>query len=105
MFWQVNDHASLIWLCAPISCSCTILWKSSSTSSRSTSCCALPGRFVFFPLVQLDGKRSPFVDEVLADVGRAGYAAAVIRVPYEFQRGANQMLRVSNKEPPGEKKT
>lgn len=47
-----------------------------------------------FPLVQLDGNRSPFVHEILAKVTRPCYSSKVMQVPYEFQRGANEMLRM-----------
>lgn len=45
-----------------------------------------------FPLLQLDRKRSPFVDEVISDVRSLGYATSITQVPYEFQKGANEML-------------
>jgi hypothetical protein len=47
-----------------------------------------------FPLVALDGAPSPHVDPVLSMLRAGGHLATVERVPYEFQRGANQMLRV-----------
>ncbi len=47
-----------------------------------------------FPLVALDGLRSPFVERCVEDLERAGYATFIEPVAYEFQRGANQMLRV-----------
>jgi hypothetical protein len=47
-----------------------------------------------FPLVTLDGTRSPFVDPCLEWLQARGHEAQIETVPYEFQRGGNQMLRV-----------
>ena len=47
-----------------------------------------------FPLLALGGEPSPFVDVVIADACDAGLDAAIVAVPYEFRRGANQMLRL-----------
>jgi hypothetical protein len=47
-----------------------------------------------FPLLALDGSRSPFVDACLADARAAGLDATIERVDYEFQRGGNEMLRL-----------
>ena len=45
-----------------------------------------------FPLVDLLCKRSAFVDPVQAHFRAAGVQVAIQPVPYEFQRGANEML-------------
>jgi hypothetical protein len=47
-----------------------------------------------FPLLALDGARSPFVERCLDDARQAGADARVETVRYEFQRGANEMLRI-----------
>jgi hypothetical protein len=47
-----------------------------------------------FPLLALDGSRSPFVDACLADARGAGLHATIEKVDYEFQRGGNEMLHV-----------
>jgi hypothetical protein len=47
-----------------------------------------------FPLLALDGSRSPFVDACLADARAAGLDATIERVDYEFQRGGTEMLRL-----------
>jgi hypothetical protein len=51
-----------------------------------------------FPLVALDGKVSPRLAPIIAGLAKSGYDLAIESVPYEFQRGANQMLRVRRKE-------
>jgi len=48
-----------------------------------------------FPLLDLSANKSPHVDAVVADARNAGYHAEIVRVDYEFQRGGNDMLRLS----------
>jgi len=45
-----------------------------------------------FPLVTLTGSRSPHLSQVIPLVEAAGGQATVVRVPYEFQRGGDEML-------------
>jgi hypothetical protein len=47
-----------------------------------------------FPLLALDGSRSPFVEACVAAAAAMGATATIERVDYEFQRGGNEMLRV-----------
>ncbi|WP_204136941.1 SAM-dependent methyltransferase [Halomicronema sp. CCY15110] len=47
-----------------------------------------------FPLLGLDGKPSLHLGGVVADLHEHGFQTDISLVPYEFQRGANQMLRV-----------
>jgi hypothetical protein len=53
-----------------------------------------------FPLLALDGRRSPYVDHVAAELGASGYTITIERVPYEFQRGGNEMMRIAQSESP-----
>ena len=48
-----------------------------------------------FPLLQLDGKPSPYVDSVLKEVDRLGWQEQIITVNYEFQQDGNRMLKIS----------
>ena len=48
-----------------------------------------------FPLVGLDANRSPFVERITEDNLFSGVKMQVLRVPYEFFRGANEMLRIT----------
>ncbi|SDW33388.1 methyltransferase domain-containing protein [Paenibacillus sp. PDC88] len=48
-----------------------------------------------YPIIQLDGRRYPLLDEVLSYVDREGWTSELVNVSYEFQRGANQMLKLS----------
>lgn len=47
-----------------------------------------------FPLLALGSERSPLVDDCVDDLRASGYHATIERVPYEFQRGGYEMLRV-----------
>ncbi len=48
-----------------------------------------------FPILDMfDGGRSPHLDGVIRGLSAAGFVANLVRVPYEFQRGGNEMLRV-----------
>jgi len=59
--------------------------------------CRVAAEVRVFPLVTLDGARSPFVDACVSDLIASGSVVAIERVPYEFQRGANEMLRVTRR--------
>jgi hypothetical protein len=47
-----------------------------------------------FPLLALGGKRSPLVDAAIGDLRRTGFASSIEKVPYEFQLGGNEMMRI-----------
>ena len=53
-----------------------------------------------FPLLQLGASPSPHVPAVVDYFEDAGYGVDIVRVPYEFQRGGNQMLRIRQAEQP-----
>ncbi|MCM3783386.1 SAM-dependent methyltransferase [Neobacillus mesonae] len=48
-----------------------------------------------YPVMQLDGQRYHALDEILDFVEKAGWSSELVHVPYEFQKGANQMLKIS----------
>jgi hypothetical protein len=47
-----------------------------------------------FPLIDLDLNKSRYVPAVCSELKEAGFAFEVRKVPYEFQRGGNEMLRI-----------
>lgn len=49
-----------------------------------------------FPLLSLDVKKSDYVSPLLEELENMGYAVAVKKVNYEFQKGGNEMLTVAN---------
>lgn len=48
-----------------------------------------------FPLLKLDSESSPYVEAVLQKFSREGFNVQVLLVDYEFQKGGNQMLRIT----------
>ena len=50
-----------------------------------------------FPLVALDALPSRYTDSVSAQLRQGGFGVSVERVPYEFQRGGNQMMRIRSR--------
>jgi hypothetical protein len=48
-----------------------------------------------FPLLKLDGETSPYLELVMEYLSDNGYSIQVQSVAYEFQKGGNQMLRIS----------
>ena len=47
-----------------------------------------------FPLLDLDLRRSAHLDPVMAELRSANFYAEIVDVPYTFQKGGGQMLRV-----------
>jgi hypothetical protein len=48
-----------------------------------------------FPLLALGSEPSAHVDPVMEAMRRDGHDVAIVTVPYEFQRGGNQMMRIT----------
>ncbi|MGL5943207.1 MAG: SAM-dependent methyltransferase [Waterburya sp.] len=48
-----------------------------------------------FPLLKLNCERSPYLDPIMQDLVKQNFNVQVVTVPYEFQKGGNQMLKVS----------
>ena len=48
-----------------------------------------------FPLVELDGTRTRYLDRIVDFLKGAGHACSVENVDYEFQIGGNKMLRIT----------
>ena len=47
-----------------------------------------------FPIITLEGKRSPHLDGIMARLKTLGYLTTIEKVAYEFQKGGDEMLRV-----------
>ena len=56
--------------------------------------CRVAAEARIFPLLNYNAKLSPFLEPLLKMLTEAGYNTSIEVVPYEFQRGGNQMLRV-----------
>ena len=56
--------------------------------------CRVATEVRIFPLLALGSRPSPFVDTCLEYLRGLGFDAAVVKVPYEFQRGGDEMMRI-----------
>lgn len=56
--------------------------------------CRVCGETRIFPLLQLGATPSPHVEAVIGHFRAKGYEVTQVTVPYEFQRGGDQMLRI-----------
>jgi hypothetical protein len=61
--------------------------------------CRVAREVRIFPLLALGGDRSPFVDSCVGALREAGHDVSIEHVPYEFQRGGNQMMRILTSRP------
>jgi len=48
-----------------------------------------------FPLLGLNSKKSLFVDKIMVDGLSNGVKVEIIKVPYEFMRGGNEMMKIT----------
>ena len=60
--------------------------------------CRVASVVKIFPLlVNMTGEPSPFLEPVIEELTAQGYSTQIKQVPYEFQKGGNQLLQVSAK--------
>lgn len=50
-----------------------------------------------FPLIQLNGQPSPYVESVIDSLPSERFRVQIEAVDYEFQKGGNQMLKISRR--------
>ncbi len=51
-----------------------------------------------FPLLGLDGDKSPYLEPIIKKLASKGFEAQIQSVAYEFQKGGNQMLKISRQQ-------
>jgi hypothetical protein len=56
--------------------------------------CRVAAEIRIFPLLALGGQPSPFVPTCMKELRAAGHDVSIEKVPYEFQRGGNEMMRI-----------
>lgn len=56
--------------------------------------CRVANEVRVFPLLELGAKTSRHLQTVSASLSERGYAVSLAPVPYEFQRGGKQMMRI-----------
>jgi len=59
--------------------------------------CRVSAEVRIFPLQELGAVKSRHLEKVIIELKESGYELAVERVPYEFQKGGNQMMRIGAK--------
>jgi hypothetical protein len=57
--------------------------------------CRVATEVRIFPLLALGGEPSPFVAGCVQILREAGHSVSIEKVPYEFQRGGNEMMRIA----------
>jgi hypothetical protein len=57
--------------------------------------CRVADEVRIFPLLDMQGSQSQHVDPVSAALRANGFQVDVQRVPYEFQKGGNEMMRIT----------
>lgn len=60
--------------------------------------CRVAEEVRIFPLLALGATRSPYVDQLAEEFRKSTFNVSIERVPYEFQRGGNQMMRIGRME-------
>jgi len=53
------------------------------------------GEVRIFPILTLSNERSPYVDNIIQTLQEKGYKAEIVKTDYEFQKGANEMLKIT----------
>lgn len=59
--------------------------------------CRVAKEVRIFPLLDLAANKSRYIPEICAELCKSGLNAEIIKVPYEFQRGGNEMMRICTK--------
>lgn len=50
-----------------------------------------------FPIITLEGKRSVHLDSIMHTLKMRGYDVQIVTTAYEFQKGGNEMLKITKK--------
>jgi len=58
--------------------------------------CRVTQEVRIFPLLNVSGEQSSLLSPVIENLQQSGYKAEIQRVNYEFQKGGNQLLKVSS---------
>jgi hypothetical protein len=57
--------------------------------------CRVAREVRIFPLIDLGVTKSPYVELIIPELEQCGFEVGIEQVPYEFQRGGNEMMRIS----------
>lgn len=53
-----------------------------------------PSETRVFPLLELGARKSRHLEKIIDRLAKEDFAVSLEKVPYEFQKGGNEMLRV-----------
>jgi SAM-dependent methyltransferase len=56
--------------------------------------CRISPEVRIFPLLELGAIKSRHLETIMSELENAGFEASIANVPYEFQKGGNQMMRI-----------
>ena len=56
--------------------------------------CRVSQEVRIFPLLTLNCEKAPYVAPIQSHFSEAGFTVDICRVPYEFQKGGNEMMRI-----------
>jgi SAM-dependent methyltransferase len=89
------DNAFGLALCSHLLFTYSCLLSEDDHVSGIIEMCRIATESRVFPVLDMfDGGRSRHLEPVIVRLRNAGFAAELVRVPYEFQRGGNEMLKV-----------
>ena len=57
--------------------------------------CRVAKEVRIFPLLTYNADPSPYVEPLIENLAKAGHQVSIESVPYEFQRGGDQMMRIT----------
>ena len=56
--------------------------------------CRVAREVRIFPLIDLGVTKSPYVELIIPELEQCGFKVSIEQVPYEFQRGGNEMMKI-----------
>jgi hypothetical protein len=84
-------------LCSHLLFTYSNLFNANDHVSAIREMCRVAREARIFPVLDMfDGGRSRHLDSVMERLREQGFTAELVCVPYEFQRGGNEMLRVAS---------
>ncbi|MCA1606238.1 MAG: SAM-dependent methyltransferase, partial [Acidobacteria bacterium] len=57
--------------------------------------CRVAREVRIFPLLDMSGKESAHIEPVVSELKNKGYGVDFVRTAYQFQKGADMMMRVA----------
>lgn len=93
-----NRHEFDLALCSHFLFTYSDLFSAEFHLASILELCRVAKEVRIFPLLNISGEESPILQGVMNELATQGYSVEIRQVAYEFQKGGNQLLRVS---PPG----